>query len=95
MTQALHTTFDNLLAGLDRSRDDVLAKLEALVSTHDHGGKAAFDGREAELRASVSNLLVSLEPLKHVAVAIAGLPTGSAQGETPVAAKPAKAAAGG
>ncbi|WP_164124452.1 hypothetical protein, partial [Stenotrophomonas maltophilia] len=87
-------TFDSLLAGLDRSRDDVLAKLDALVSAHDHRGKAAFDGREAELRASVSNLLASLDPLKHVAVAIAGLPAVPVQTEVPVAPKSVKARTG-
>lgn len=95
MTQALHSAFDNLIAGLDRQHTDITAKIDALVSSHDHGGKAAFDQREAALRASVAGLMPTLDALKQVAGALADKPVDvpAPAAASPAAVEPLKAEA--
>ena len=71
MTQAMHTALDTLTGALDRSHDAINTAIDAVVTSHQHGGKDAFDERVRDLRSTVANLVTTAGSLSQVTLHLA------------------------
>lgn len=86
----LHSALSHLSAGIDRHHEAITEAIDAVVASHNAGGKEAFDARIATLREVIASSRASTEAMHQLALASHGLSPVTAVSGTTESPKPSK-----